>query len=190
MSPPPAAWPGRLRAAWEIRRLSARDCIWIRTWAARDSTGRGEENIRIAGGHTVMENMRHGMTPREACLDALKRVARNFDNDMARLEKVDLNFYALRNDGEYAGASLWNGDIRAGKLRPAHFAVNDGWRRQPSGDQRVSIRTKSVSSYVTQRGSDWIRISVRLTNGSDLSSQHEYVFAHHDLRRGIRSRHF
>src|SRR5580700_721932 len=90
------------------------------------STGRGEENIRIAGGHTVVENMRHGMSPKDACLEALKRVARNFDNDMSRLEKVDLNFYALRNDGEYAGAALWNGDIRAGKLRPARFAVNDG----------------------------------------------------------------
>jgi N4-(beta-N-acetylglucosaminyl)-L-asparaginase len=90
------------------------------------STGRGEENIRIVGGHTVVENMRHGMAPREACLEALKRVARNFDNDMQRLEKVDLNFYALRNDGEYAGASLWNGYIRAGKLSPTRFAVNDG----------------------------------------------------------------
>jgi len=90
------------------------------------STGRGEENIRIAGGHTVIENMRHGMSPREACLDALKRVARNFDNDMPRLEKIDLHFYALRKDGEYASASLWNGETRAGKLRPARFAVNDG----------------------------------------------------------------
>ncbi|HUO33170.1 MAG TPA: N(4)-(beta-N-acetylglucosaminyl)-L-asparaginase [Bryobacteraceae bacterium] len=90
------------------------------------STGRGEENIRIAGGHSVVENMRHGMSPREACLDALKRVARNFDNDMSRLEKVDLHFYALRKDGEYASASLWNGEIRAGQLRPARFAVNDG----------------------------------------------------------------
>jgi len=90
------------------------------------STGRGEENIRIAGAHTIIENMRHGMAPREACLDALKRVARNFDNDMSRLGQVDLNFYALRNDGEYAGAALWSGEMRAGKLRPARFAVNDG----------------------------------------------------------------
>jgi len=30
------------------------------------STGRGEENIRIAGAHTIVENMRHGMTPQEA----------------------------------------------------------------------------------------------------------------------------
>jgi len=90
------------------------------------STGRGEENIRIAGGHTIVENMRHGMPPKEACLDALKRVVRNFEDDRTRLEKVDLNFYALRKDGEYAGASLWNGEVRAGKLRTAHFAVNDG----------------------------------------------------------------
>jgi N4-(beta-N-acetylglucosaminyl)-L-asparaginase len=90
------------------------------------STGRGEENIRIAGGHTVVENMRRGMTPREACLDALKRVVRNFDNDTKRLEQVDLNFYALRKDGQYAGASLWNGEISRGKLKPKQFAVNDG----------------------------------------------------------------
>jgi N4-(beta-N-acetylglucosaminyl)-L-asparaginase len=40
-------------------------------------------------------------------LDALKRVARNFDNDEKRLQAVDLQFYALRKDGEYAAASLW-----------------------------------------------------------------------------------
>ncbi len=45
------------------------------------STGRGEENLRVCGAHTVVENMRHGMSPKEAILDALKRVARNFDND-------------------------------------------------------------------------------------------------------------
>jgi N4-(beta-N-acetylglucosaminyl)-L-asparaginase len=71
------------------------------------STGRGEENLRVCGAATIVENMRHGMTPKEAALDALKRVARNFDNDRKRLEAVDLNFYALRKDGEYAGASLW-----------------------------------------------------------------------------------
>ncbi len=75
---------------------------------AAGSTGRGEENIRVVGAHTIVENMRHGMSPKEAALDALKRVARNFDNDLKRLEMIDLNFYVLRKDGEYAGASLWN----------------------------------------------------------------------------------
>jgi len=83
------------------------------------STGRGEENIRVVGAHTIVENMRHGMSPRDACLDALKRVARNFDNDRARLAQFDLKFYALRRDGQYAGACLWNRDN-------PRFAVNDG----------------------------------------------------------------
>jgi N4-(beta-N-acetylglucosaminyl)-L-asparaginase len=83
------------------------------------STGRGEENLRVCGAHTIVENMRHGMPPKEAALDALKRVARNFDNDQKRLEAVDLNFYALRKDGEYAGASLWG----PGGGRGAQFAV-------------------------------------------------------------------
>ena len=94
---------------------------------AAGSTGRGEENIRVAGAHTIVENMRHGMVPREACLDALKRVARNFDNDMARLRQFDLSFYALRKDGRYAAATLWSGGVvRAGAVEPRKFAVNDG----------------------------------------------------------------
>lgn len=93
---------------------------------AGGSTGRGEENIRVAGAHTIIENMRHGMSPKEACLDVLRRVARNFDNDLSRLAAIDLNFYALRRDGEYAGASLWSHAGRNGKLVPKHFSVNDG----------------------------------------------------------------
>ncbi|MGI8990122.1 MAG: N(4)-(beta-N-acetylglucosaminyl)-L-asparaginase [Bryobacteraceae bacterium] len=90
------------------------------------STGRGEENIRIVGGHTIIENMRKGMSPKDACLDAMKRVARNYGNDREKLSKFDLNYYALRKDGEYAGVSLWNGVVSNNKVLPKHFAVNDG----------------------------------------------------------------
>jgi N4-(beta-N-acetylglucosaminyl)-L-asparaginase len=90
------------------------------------STGRGEENIRIAGGHTVVENMRHGMSPKDACLDALKRVARNFDYDKTRLKQVDLDYYALRKDGEYGAASLWGARPTRRGMRAPQFTVNDG----------------------------------------------------------------
>ncbi|MDQ2898718.1 MAG: N(4)-(beta-N-acetylglucosaminyl)-L-asparaginase [Acidobacteriota bacterium] len=90
------------------------------------STGRGEENIRVCGGHTIVENMRKGMSPKDACLDAMRRVARNYRNDREKLSKFDLNFYALRKDGEYAGVSLWNGEASNNKVLPKHFAVNDG----------------------------------------------------------------
>jgi N4-(beta-N-acetylglucosaminyl)-L-asparaginase len=93
---------------------------------AAGSTGRGEENIRVAGAHTIVENMRHGMPPKEACLDVLKRIARNFDNDKTRLAMFDILFYALRKDGQYAGASLWSHSLGASKATPRQFAVNEG----------------------------------------------------------------
>jgi N4-(beta-N-acetylglucosaminyl)-L-asparaginase len=68
----------------------------------------------------VVENMRHGMSPKDACLDVLKRIARNFDNDKQRLSKIDINFFALRNDGSYASAALWKGS------KDDRFCVNDG----------------------------------------------------------------
>ena len=112
--------------AWKIPgRVGDSPIIGGGLWLDQDiggagSTGRGEENIRACGAHTVVENMRHGMSPKEAALDALKRIVRNFDNDMERLAQVDINFYALRKDGEFAGASLWG---PAPGKRPAQFAV-------------------------------------------------------------------
>jgi N4-(beta-N-acetylglucosaminyl)-L-asparaginase len=92
------------------------------------STGRGEENIRVCGAHTIVENMRHGMSPKESVLDCLKRVARNFDDDPKRLAAVDLQFYALRKDGEYAGGSLW-GPPPGGRAGSRMAVCSDG---QPS----------------------------------------------------------
>src|ERR1035438_3143449 len=43
------------------------------------ATGAGEENIKVAGAHTIVENMRHGMSPQEAGMDALKRIVRNYN---------------------------------------------------------------------------------------------------------------
>jgi len=73
-----------------------------------------------------VENMRHGMAPKEACLDALKRVARNFNDDKSKLAQFDLYFYALRKDGAYAGASLWSARMKEGKLSRSQFTVSDG----------------------------------------------------------------
>jgi N4-(beta-N-acetylglucosaminyl)-L-asparaginase len=89
------------------------------------ATGSGEENIRVAGAHTIVENMRKGMSPQEAGLDTLKRIARNFDNDKAKLRYVGMNYYILRKDGAYAGVTLWSGSPE----RPARFCVHDGTKR-------------------------------------------------------------
>jgi N4-(beta-N-acetylglucosaminyl)-L-asparaginase len=87
------------------------------------STGRGEENIKISGGHTIVELMRKGMHPREACLEACARVARNYNNDRTRLSRFSILFYALNKDGQHGGASLWS--ARRGGRKPS-YAVHDG----------------------------------------------------------------
>jgi N4-(beta-N-acetylglucosaminyl)-L-asparaginase len=45
------------------------------------ATGSGEENIKVAGAHTIVENMRRGMSPQDAGMDALKRIVRNYGGD-------------------------------------------------------------------------------------------------------------
>jgi N4-(beta-N-acetylglucosaminyl)-L-asparaginase len=90
------------------------------------ATGAGEENIKVAGAHTIVENMRHGMSPQEAGMDALKRIVRNYNGDMNKLRFVDMTYYILRKDGAYASVCLWEG-YSAG--HPHKFAVHDGTLR-------------------------------------------------------------
>ena len=91
------------------------------------ATGSGEENIKVAGAHTIVENMRHGMSPKEAGIDALKRIVRNYNGDMNKLRFMDMTYYVLRKDGAYAGVSLWEG-YSAGHPHP--FVVHDGTLRE------------------------------------------------------------
>jgi N4-(beta-N-acetylglucosaminyl)-L-asparaginase len=90
------------------------------------ATGAGEENIKVAGAHTIVENMRRGMSPQEAGIDALKRIVRNYNGDMTKLRYMDMTYYALRKDGAYAGVCLWEG-YSAG--HPHKFTVHDGTLR-------------------------------------------------------------
>ena len=94
------------------------------------ATGRGEECIKINGAHTIVENMRHGMSPTDACLDALKRISRNYNHDLKRLRRVGMDFIALNKNGEYGGASLWSHEERATdqgvKVVGSKFAVHNG----------------------------------------------------------------
>jgi N4-(beta-N-acetylglucosaminyl)-L-asparaginase len=88
------------------------------------STGKGEENIKISGGHTIVELMRKGMKPGDACLEALGRVARNYNGDKKKLTTFHLYFYAVNKDGEYGSAALWKSARDTGKVKK--FAVHDG----------------------------------------------------------------
>jgi N4-(beta-N-acetylglucosaminyl)-L-asparaginase len=91
---------------------------------AAGSTGKGEENIKISGGHTIIEMMRRGKSPEEACLEALGRIARNYNNDKRKLATFHIFFYALNKDGVPGAASLWRNHYE--EQGHSVYAVHDG----------------------------------------------------------------
>ena len=118
------AWklPGRLGDSPII----GAGCYTDQDVGSAGATGSGEENIKVAGAHTIVENMRKGMSPFDAGMETLKRIVRNYNGDMERLKYVDMTYYILRKDGAYAGVSLWTG-YEPGK--PHAIAVHDGTAR-------------------------------------------------------------
>jgi N4-(beta-N-acetylglucosaminyl)-L-asparaginase len=80
---------------------------------AAGSTGRGESVIEIAGAHTVVELMRRGASPRDACLGALERLVRatrvGYLLDAQGRPTFDVKFYAVNTTGDAAGAAIWAG---------------------------------------------------------------------------------
>ena len=95
---------------------------------AAGSTGLGEENIKICGAHTIVEMMRKGMSPTDACLEACRRVTKTYNDNKAKLSKFSIQFYALNKNGEYGGATLWGYSISSttGERKREQFAVHDG----------------------------------------------------------------
>jgi N4-(beta-N-acetylglucosaminyl)-L-asparaginase len=90
---------------------------------AAGSTGRGEENIKIAGGHTIVEMMRKGMSPTDACLEALHRVVHNYKPFPDRLKKFEIVFFAVNKNGEYGSSTLWATSPSGKRIQ---YAVHDG----------------------------------------------------------------
>jgi len=65
----------------------------------------GEAVIRIAGSHTVVELMRQGKSPEEACKLAVERIIAKHED----LTGLQVGFLALSKNGEYGGYSVYNG---------------------------------------------------------------------------------
>ncbi len=77
------------------------------------STGRGEAVIKTCGSHSVVELMRSGMSPTDACLEALRRIVTftvepRLRNDDGR-PNFGVNYYAINKNGEYGGAAIYAG---------------------------------------------------------------------------------
>ena len=94
---------------------------------AAGSTGRGEECIKINAAHTIVEMMRRGMSPTDACLEACKRTSNSYNGNMAKLKKFNMFFYALNKNGEHGGAALFGFTVNnRGERKRGQYAVHDG----------------------------------------------------------------
>lgn len=77
---------------------------------AAGSTGRGEANLKNLSSYLIVERMREGDAPEEACLFACRRIAENTAqprllNDQGE-PNFNVRFYAVRKDGEFGGAQM------------------------------------------------------------------------------------
>jgi N4-(beta-N-acetylglucosaminyl)-L-asparaginase len=79
---------------------------------AAGSTGRGEANLYGLCSFLIVENMRRGMAPKDAGLDALRRVRANTVERRLLNSRGNpnfgLNFYILNTRGESAGVSMYS----------------------------------------------------------------------------------
>lgn len=76
---------------------------------AATATGHGEEVIRIAGCHLVVELMRQGKTPQQACEEAVARVVKLMDLRKKNLKDIQVGFIALNKNGETGSYCVQSG---------------------------------------------------------------------------------
>lgn len=80
---------------------------------AAGSTGRGEANLYGLCSFLIVENMRRGMHPKDAGLDACRRIKANTIEKRLLNSRgepnFNINFYMLNAKGEYAGVAMYPG---------------------------------------------------------------------------------
>ncbi len=90
------------------------------------STGRGEANLINCNCVMVVEHMRGGASPEEACLRVCERIVAH--NKLDRLKDADgrpnfnVKFYAISAAGKFGSAAVWQGEGE----RISRFALHDG----------------------------------------------------------------
>lgn len=73
---------------------------------AATSTGVGEEVVRICGSHTVIELMRQGLSPEQACKKTVERIV---GKRGAKAKELQVGFIALNTKGAFGGYALQKG---------------------------------------------------------------------------------
>ena len=90
---------------------------------AAGSTGRGEANLYSLASFLIVEGMRRGLHPKDAGLEALKRIKANTAPRLLNKRgepNFNINFYILNRKGDYAGVAMYSDESNR-----ARFAVCD-----------------------------------------------------------------
>jgi N4-(beta-N-acetylglucosaminyl)-L-asparaginase len=102
---------------------------------AAGSTGRGEANLKVCGAFLIVEGMRRGLSPQDACLEALERAVEMTEDrllDRGR-PRYSLTFYALAKNGQHGAVTLYAPRERRPGSAAGFYAVADaaGARHEP-----------------------------------------------------------
>jgi N4-(beta-N-acetylglucosaminyl)-L-asparaginase len=109
------------------------------TVGAAGSTGRGEANIKTCGAFLIVEFMRQGVAPEDACMRTIDRVIAMTERrllDPHGRPLFDLQFYALAKDGRFGSATAYEGaryavaDSQGARLIPMPFRFSRAERPQ------------------------------------------------------------
>jgi N4-(beta-N-acetylglucosaminyl)-L-asparaginase len=80
---------------------------------AAGSTGRGEANLYNLASFLIVEGMRRGLHPKDAGMEALKRIKANTVPRLLNKRgdpSFNINFYILNRKGEYAGVTMYSSE--------------------------------------------------------------------------------
>jgi N4-(beta-N-acetylglucosaminyl)-L-asparaginase len=117
---------------------------------AAGSTGRGEANLYNLSSFLIVEGLRRGLHPKDAGLEALKRIRANTVEKRLRKSNGDpnfnINFYVLNARGEYAGLAMY-----------AEDEEERGW----AGEQGKRVRY----AVCTEKGPQTLQVESLLPGG-------------------------
>lgn len=96
---------------------------------AATATGHGEEVIRTVGTHLVVELMRQGRNPQQACKEAVERIVKITQHRNKNLKDIQVGFIAINKKGEYGAYCIQDGfnfavyDQKGNRLEKPEFAL-------------------------------------------------------------------
>ena len=96
---------------------------------AATATGHGEEVIRTVGTHLVVELMRQGRNPKQACKEAVERIVKITERRKKNLKDIQVGFIAINKKGEYGSYCIQDGfnfavyDQKGNRLEKPEFAL-------------------------------------------------------------------